>query len=115
MAWLIENTNAIIIPNVRWSFPFSFDYCFDGIVKGSNIAIGIMGLIRNKGNHQMFLNGFKEMIDRIQPNSILIYGFVTESNINKLFNYALVKGIKLIFPHSKIDRYKKENALYGIR
>lgn len=73
ICWLIANTKAKIIPNVRWSFNFSYDYCFDGIMKGSNIAIGLLGQIRNKDNKNMFLNGFKKAIDTIEPKSIIVY------------------------------------------
>lgn len=115
ICWLIANTKAKIIPNVRWSFNFSYDYCFDGIMKGSNIAIGLLGQIRNKDNKNMFLNGFKTAIDTIEPKSIIVYGFVNESNFNDFFYYAKSKGIKIIIPHSKIDRYKKGDAIYGTR
>lgn len=113
--WLIANTGAIIIPNVRWTFDFSYDYCFDGIIKGSNIAIGVLGQMHHKDNKAMFLAGFKKAIDAIEPKSILIYGFVTEKNIDEYFGYARSKGIELIVPHSKIDMYKKEDAVYGAR
>ena len=115
MAWLIANTNAIVIPNVRWSLPFTYDYCFDGIMKGSNIAIGVLGQMNNKENKEMFLNGFKKAIDVIEPKSIIVYGFIRESNFNEYFGYAKSKGIKIIIPHSKIDMYKKEDAIYGCR
>ena len=113
--WLASNTEAKILPNVRWSFPFTFEYCFDGIVKGSNVAIGIMGLIKRNDNRAMFLEGFRRMVDTIKPKSILVYGFLTEANIEELLGYAMNKGIRVIAPHSKIDRYKGEDAVYGIR
>ena len=115
MCWLIANTKAKILPNVRWTFPFTFEYCCDGIMKGSNIAIGVLGQIRDKENKKMFLDGLKVAIDRIEPKRILVYGFVTKSNFDELFGYAKSKGIKIIIPHSKIDRYKKEDAIYGPR
>lgn len=115
MCWLIANTKAKILPNVRWTFPFTFEYCFDGIMKGSNIAIGVLGQIRDKENKKMFLDGLKVAIDRIEPKRLLVYGFVTEPNFDELFGYAKSKGIKIIIPHSKIDRYKKEDAIYGSR
>ena len=115
MCWLIVNTSAKILPNVRWTFPFSFEYCFDGVMKGSNIAIGVLGQIQNKENKKMFLDGLKVAIDRIEPKRILVYGFITESSFDELFGYAKSKGIKIIVPHSKIDKYKKEDAVYGPR
>ena len=115
MSWLIANTKAKVIPNIRWSFPFTFDYCFDGIMKGSNIAVGVLGQVHNVANKKMFLEGLKKAIDRIEPKTIVIYGFVTEGNFDEFFGYAKTKGTKIIIPHSKIDMYKKESAVYGCR
>lgn len=115
IAWLKANTNAIIIPNIRRTFNFSYEFSFDGIMKGSNIAISILGQIKDKENKKMFLDGFKEAIERIKPKIIVVYGFVTKSNFNEIFGYAKSKGIKIIIPHSKIDKYKKEDAIYGTR
>lgn len=114
-AWLSANTGASVIPNVRWSFPFTFDYCFDGIMKGSNVAVGLLGLVKGNDNRAMFLEGFKRMVDAVQPKAILVYGFVTETNIENLLGYAMERGIRIVIPHSKIDRYKGEDAVYGIR
>lgn len=114
IAWLKANTNAII-PNIRWTFDFSYEFAFDGIMKGSNIAISILGQIKDKENKKMFLGGLKEAVDRIEPKTILVYGFVTESNLDEIFGYAKSKGVKIIIPHSKIDKYKKEDAIYGTR
>ena len=58
---------------------------------------------------------FRRMVDTIKPKSILVYGFLTEANIEELLGYAMNKGIRVIAPHSKIDRYKGEDAVYGIR
>ncbi len=113
--WLKNNTSAKIIPNVRWSESFSYNYSFDGIEKGSNVSVGFMGLQRKKENLRMFMDGFEKMIDTIMPKSILIYGFVNESNANTLFAHAIERGVKIVIPHAKIDRYKKEGAIYGVR
>ena len=113
--WLSANTKAKIIPNVRWTHPFTYEYCFDGIPEGSNIAIGFLGQIQDKENRDIFIQGFKAAINKIKPKSIIVYGFATENNFSRYFSYAKSKGIKLVFPHSKIDRYKKGDAIYGTR
>ena len=113
--WIKNNSGAIVIPNIRWTFDYSYSFCFDGIMKGSNIAISILGQIRDKENRKMFYDGFKTVIERIEPKMIVVYGFVTESNFDEVFGYAKEKGIQVIIPHSKIDKYKKEDAIYGSR
>ena len=41
----------------------------------------------------MFLEGFKRMVDTVQPRAILVYGFVTESNIEELLGYAMESSV----------------------
>ena len=114
-AWLQANTKAVVIPNIRWTLDFSYKFVFDGIMKGSNIAISVLGQIRDVNNKKMFLDGFKECIDRIEPKTILVYGFVSESNFDEIFGYAESKGVKIIIPHSNIDIYKGKLSIYGTR
>ncbi len=112
--WFKKYTNAQIIPNVRWCNVYSYDYAFAGIEIGSNIAIGFYGQIKQRDNRAMFINGFKKCVDIVKPKSIIVYGYVNKKNLNKYFGYALDKGIKIIVPHSRLDRVKKEGSLYGV-
>ena len=109
------NTKAMVIPNIRWTFPFSYEYCFDGIMKGSNIAIGLLGQIQKKDNKRMFIDGIKTAIDQINPSAIIVYGFFNASNFDEYFGYTKSKGVDIIIPHSKIDKYKGTDAIYGAR
>ena len=84
-------------------------------MKGSNVAIGLVGLVKDNDNRKMFIDGFKKMIYTIHPKTILVYGFITESNIEDLLGCTMANGVRIVIPHSKIDRYKGEDAVYGIR
>lgn len=61
----------IVIPTISWSTNESFEFCFDGIEEGSVVAISTLGSRKEK---QLFLNGYFEMIKRIQPTNVLCYG-----------------------------------------
>ncbi len=74
-----------------------------------------MGMLKDEDNKQIFVKGLNEAINKIEPKAIIVYGFVTKTNIETIFKSAIEKGIKLIIPHSTIDRYKKEDAVYGVR
>ena len=67
--WQIKGLT--VIPTVSWSTPRSFDFCFDGIEKGSTVAIGMIGC---KRNHLGFLHGYNAMLEKIEPSSILCLG-----------------------------------------
>lgn len=60
-----------VIPTISWSDRDSFSFCFDGVEKGSSVAISTIGCKKAKHN---FLTGYFEMIKRIQPEQIICYG-----------------------------------------
>lgn len=59
-----------VIPTIAWSDTDSFDYCFSGIQEGSVVAVSNIGC-KTKEQKKYFDKGYSEMIDRIQPKSII--------------------------------------------
>lgn len=53
-----------VIPTVNWSGPSSFDFCFEGIQKGSVVAVSTY-MASKHGNHadqkDFFMAGYNEM------------------------------------------------------
>lgn len=72
-AWL-QNFGLNIIPNVTWSLPDSYDFCFDGIPKHSVIAINSTGASRSGVTKYLWLKGYREALLRIEPACVLRYG-----------------------------------------
>lgn len=70
-----------VIPNVRWTDTESYDYAFLGCRKHSIVAVGTVGCLRSKADYSMFMNGFSEMINRLEPLKIVIYGSVSDEMI----------------------------------
>ncbi len=62
-----------IVPTVCWSDAESYDWCFDGIAKGSAVAVSSNGCM-NKDACQKFIAGFNEMQRRIKPCQIFFVG-----------------------------------------
>lgn len=60
-----------VIPTVSWGLPQSYWYCFDGIEKGSIVAVSTIGVRKEK---DFFMQGFNEMLKRIHPSTIICYG-----------------------------------------
>jgi hypothetical protein len=65
-----------VIPNVRWTDEESFEFCFDGIPQGSVVAVGTLGCATDTGEKNYFARGFEELIKRIRPRLIIIYGTI---------------------------------------
>lgn len=70
----LQSQGIKVIPTISWSGVDSFDYCFLGIPKGSTVSISTIGINRNKYRYLLWSNGVTEMIKRINPQAILIYG-----------------------------------------
>ena len=81
-----------VIPTVSWSDESSYDFAFLGIPKDSVVAIGTVGVLNDENAKRLFMLGFKEMIKRLDPKEILIYG-------NKLTELDGYKNIRWFEPY----------------
>lgn len=63
-----------VIPTVSWADKKSYSFCFEGIEKGSIIAVSTVGIARHENTAHYFTDGLYEAVDRIKPEKILIYG-----------------------------------------
>lgn len=77
-AWL-RTKGLNVIFNIRWGDYRTYRYVFSGIEKHSVLAVGSHGLIKNPEDRIIFMNGFKEMIKRLQPTTLIIYGPYTNA------------------------------------
>lgn len=66
-----QRKDLIVIPTISWSDARSFEFCFDGIEKGSIVAIGMIGCKRNRLG---FMRGYNEMLKRINPSAVICFG-----------------------------------------
>ena len=62
-----------VIPTVVWGDERSYDFCFEGIAKNSTVAIGTVG-VRSTEAKALFIQGFYEMIKRLEPKTLIVYG-----------------------------------------
>lgn len=62
-----------VIPSVSWAGPDSFQFAFDGIKRGSTVAISTMG-IRGPDATKAHITGLDAMLATVQPSNILCYG-----------------------------------------
>ena len=67
-----------VIPDVVWGDKKSFKYCFDGIPKNSTVAVSSVGVKLDKEwngeKAEMFKVGYDEMMNRLEPTTVLFYG-----------------------------------------
>lgn len=65
-----------VIPTVNWGNEDTFDFCFDGIEKGSTVAVSTY-MVSEHNNHadqkDFFMKGYNEMLRKIEPQNIICY------------------------------------------
>lgn len=65
-----------VIPTVNWGDESTFGFCFDGIEKGSVVAVSTYMASEhdNRQNQkEWFMAGYNEMLHRIEPEKIICY------------------------------------------
>lgn len=67
-----------VIPTISWSDHSSYEWCFDGEPVGGTVIISSVGTQVNKQAGQLFMDGYREMLDRLQPSQIIIHGNVPD-------------------------------------
>jgi hypothetical protein len=64
-----------VIPTVSWSNQTSWEFAFEGIAKGSLVAVSAIGVSRQDMTQmQMFTDGFKEMVAQLDPCGVIVSG-----------------------------------------
>ena len=94
-----------VINNVRWGTPESYDYSFEGISENSIVAIGTVGgSPKQIVNRERFIEGLFEMVNRLKPHTILIYG----SDKYECFDALRQQGINVIqYPGNTASYYER--------
>lgn len=67
-----------VIPTISWSTPDSFEWCFDGEPIGGVVAVSSVGVMNSNERTELFMNGYREMMKRLEPETVLFYGAVPE-------------------------------------
>ena len=74
--WQMHGIN--VIPTIGWSNRESFEWCFDGEPTQSVVAVSSVGTHNSKERKNLFLDGYMEMVKRLEPTQIIFYGTVPE-------------------------------------
>ena len=63
-----------VIPTISWSTAESYDFCFLGAPRRSVVAVGTVGTGQDPLARQLFIDGFRQMVERLEPTAVLSYG-----------------------------------------
>lgn len=85
--WLAEH-GIEVIPTVSWSTPESFEFAFLGVGVGSVVAVSTVG-IRGELAWRLFAAGYAEMVRRLSPSFVLIYGRTPPEQVSALRDFRI--------------------------
>jgi len=71
LAKFYQDRGSLVIPTIAWSDPSSYEWCFDGEPTHSVVAISSTGVLKSKECFDLFEQGVKEMVRRLEPKKIL--------------------------------------------
>ena len=71
-----QSQGITVVPTIGWSDSQSYDWCFDGEPVGGTVAVSSIGTQKNKHAKQLFIDGYNQMIQRLNPQTIIFYGDV---------------------------------------
>ncbi len=71
---VMQDSGVTVIPTVSWAEPETFSFCFDGLEKGSVVAVSTIGVKKSKAAFAVWKSGMDELIKRLEPSAVLCYG-----------------------------------------
>lgn len=96
-AWLYQQ-GITVIPTVSWADVNSFAYCFDGLPSASTLAVSTIGTLQNNHCRRLWLQGINQMIKRLQPSTILLYGSKIDFNNKNIpihyYNNTIIERLR---------------------
>ena len=101
----ISTYGIAVISNGRWGYEYSWDYCFDGNPKNNMIAIGTVASgLKLLSNRPVFKAGLNELVNRLHPTCLIIYGSSKYECIEEIKN----RGIEIVsFPSKTSQAYSE--------
>lgn len=67
-----------VIPTISWADRDSYEWCFAGEPEGYTVVVSSVGTQGSQETRQLFLDGYREMMTRLQPQRIIMYGNVPD-------------------------------------
>ena len=88
-----------VIPDVIWGEKSSYRFCFAGLPKHSTVALSTLGIKRDKEwngrEKSLFMDGYDEMMRRLEPETILCYGSLLDDM------YGNVIRVRTFYDHKR--------------
>ena len=78
-----QDNGVTVIPSPGWTTKADYDWCFTGDPMNSVVAVSTIGVARVPHNTRRFNAGYAEMVKRLKPSKVLLYGTDVRTEENK--------------------------------
>lgn len=105
---LYQHIGINVIPTISWGDSSTFDICFKGVEKGSAVIISTLGVT---SNYDIFINGFNEMKEQIEPELIIVVGKLLPNMFGKFLVYKLNETFNPKLKNSQLSFFDLNNYI----
>jgi hypothetical protein len=94
-----------VVPTISWSDENSFEYCFQGVAKGSIVAVSSIGMTKD-WQLPFFMAGYNALLEAIDPRKII---FMASKKYRHLFDSERIRWVNSHFENKRQEwQVKKE-------
>ncbi len=97
-----QNNGILVIPMMKWAMPNSYDVCFSGYEKGGAVFVSTVGALQDSRSRMYFKHGFNEMLKRISPDCVILYGDINDWALSLMPEQLDVHH----YPHERFERMR---------
>lgn len=105
VGYVWQSAGIKVVPTVCWSDEKSFEYCFNGIAKGSMVAVSSIGMV-SEWQLPYFTSGFNQMLNVLEPCKIL---FMANGKYRHLFQDERIQWLDSFF-ETRRKTWEKEQG-----
>lgn len=106
--WLLLECGVTAIPMAGWGSEETLEFCFDGIEKGSAVAISLKGAMNNSETISLARKAIFRLIDKVSPEVIIVYAVCSDELLHDFFASIDTKETKIVIPPNAL---KERNAI----
>lgn len=88
LGFMMADAGIDVIMNVSFGDSRTLDFCTSGIEKGSVIASGSLGTMKNVDNRAVFHEGLQHVLSVTRPSDLLVYGSATAETFELCNRYG---------------------------
>lgn len=106
--WLLLECGVTAIPMAGWGSKETLDFCFDGIEKGSTVAISLKGAMNNRESISLAKKAISRLIEKVSPSAIIVYAVCSDELLEDFFQDIDTNGTEIVVPSNIL---KERNAV----